>query len=310
MAVAIKQCPGLIVLPARHGEYARVSRSVMERLHQLTPLVEQISIDEAFLDISDLPEDSFSIASLLQATIREELGLPCSLGVAANKLVAKIATDVGKTATPRDRPPNAITIVPPGEEAAFLAPLPVSALWGVGPKTAARLAEFGISTIGELAEYPPLELKRIFGKNGQELASHARGLDDRPVVTSHEIKSISQEVTFARDISDADVLFAALGDLCESCAARLQEAHLRGATIKLKIRWSDFSTHSRQMTLSQPTDQVSQIFAAASQLLKRQWKGQAVRLLGVGLANLSAIPHQFSLWNEIPEEDKTVHAES
>lgn len=309
MAQAIKLCPGLIVLPARHSEYSRVSRQVMERLHRLTPLVEQISIDEAFLDVTGPFADGFIIASSLQATIREELSLPCSLGVATNKLVAKIATDVGKAAHRSQASPKAITVVAPGEEAAFLAPLPVDALWGVGPKTASRLAQLGITTIGELAAFPPAELKRIFGKNGQDLATHARGIDDRPVITSHTIKSVSQEVTFARDTADETTLLTTLNDLCESCAARLNESRLSGSTIKLKIRWPDFSTVSRQTTLSQPTDQAPHIQAAASLLFQRIWKGQAVRLLGVGIGNLVTSPRQFSLWDHLTEEDTLTHAD-
>ncbi|MBI4771414.1 MAG: DNA polymerase IV, partial [Chloroflexi bacterium] len=147
MARAVKLCSGLIIVPSRHKVYSDVSRQVMERLYDLTPLVEQISIDEAFLDVSDLPESGEALARRLQATMRDELRLPCSLGVATNKLVAKIASDVGKAAARTGAPPNAILVVPPGEEAAFLAPLPAAALWGVGPKTATRLAGLGIHTI-------------------------------------------------------------------------------------------------------------------------------------------------------------------
>jgi nucleotidyltransferase/DNA polymerase involved in DNA repair len=229
--------------------------------------------------------------------------------VATNKLVAKIATDVGKAAHRRQGSPNAITVVPAGEEAAFLAPLPVDALWGVGPKTASRLAQLGITTIGELAGYPPVELKRIFGKNGQDLSAHARGIDERPVITSHTIKSVSQEVTFARDIADETSLLTTLNELSESCAARLKDSEVSGSTIKLKIRWPDFSTVSRQTTLSQPTDQASHILAAASLLFKRLWAGQAVRLLGIGVGNLSTSPRQFSLWDHLTEEDTVFHAD-
>ncbi len=151
MARAVKLCPGLLVVPARHGVYSAVSRQVMARLHNLTGLVEQISIDEAFMDVSDLPEPGLVLAQRLQATIREELSLPCSIGVATNKLVAKMATDVGKASRRGGQPPNAIQVVPPGQEAAFLAPLPIQALWGVGPKTAARLNELGVRTVGDLA---------------------------------------------------------------------------------------------------------------------------------------------------------------
>lgn len=299
MGRALKLCPDLLVMPGRFNEYSRISRQVMEYLYRLTPLVEQISIDEAFLEVTELPEEGISIARRLQMSIREELGLPCSLGVASNKMVAKIATDVGKVDSPRNSPPNAITVVPPGEEAAFLKPLPVDALWGVGPKTAARLAELGVQTIGDLAEYPEVELRKMFGKNGIDLAKHARGIDNRPISTSHEVKSISQETTFARDDADKSRMLHTLQKLSNRVAIRLQNSNLSAATIKVKIRWPDFTTITRQMTLTQPTDQESQIFNAALQLFLREWQpGKAVRLLGVGVSSLQQGSRQLSLWDD------------
>ncbi len=206
MAQARRACPGLVIISARHGAYGEISQKVMAQISQLTPLVEQISIDEAFMDVSDLPEEGRVLAERLQATIHRELKLPCSLGVATNKLVAKIATDAGKASRRGTSPPNAITVVPPGEEAAFLAPLPTHALWGVGPKTAKKLAEMGILTIGQLSSQPETLLVSHFGKNGLDLARHPRGIDDSPVVTTHAVKSISQETTFERDISDGTAL--------------------------------------------------------------------------------------------------------
>ena len=151
MSEAVRCCPNLIIVGNARGEYSRMSGRVMAYLHDMSPLVEQISIDEAFLDVSDLPDEAEILARRLQSTICTELDLPCSLGVATNKLVAKIANDVGKVRVRSGDYPNAITVVPPGEEAAFLAPLPVRALWGVGPKTAERLAAWGMNTIGDIA---------------------------------------------------------------------------------------------------------------------------------------------------------------
>lgn len=299
MGRAMKLCPELLVIPGRYNEYSRISKQVMEYLYRLTPLVEQISIDEAFLEVTELPEEGVSIGRRLQTSIRKELGLPCSLGIASNKMVAKIATDVGKIDGPRDSPPNAITVVPPGEEAAFLNPLPVDALWGVGPKTAARLAELGVKTIGDLADYPEVELRKMLGKNGSDLAKHARGIDERPISTSHEVKSISQETTFARDIADKSRLLNTLQKLSSRVASRLQKSELSGSTIKVKIRWPDFTTITRQMTLTQPTDQENQIFNAANQLFLREWQpGKAVRLLGVGVSSLQESSRQLSLWDD------------
>jgi DNA polymerase-4 len=206
MSQALRLCPGLLVISHRHDVYSQISSEVMECISQRSPLVEQISIDEAFIDVSDMPEPGEAVARSLQAEINSRLKLPCSLGIASNKLVAKIATDVGKSAGKRGIPPNAIMVVPLGKEAEFLAPLPVSALWGIGQKTAARLEPLGIKTIGDLALLPESELVALFGKNGFEMSRHARGIDERPVITTHVIKSVSQETTFARDISDPEML--------------------------------------------------------------------------------------------------------
>jgi DNA polymerase IV len=298
MAQAVRACPGLLIVSSRHSDYGVVSKKVMEQICQLTPLVEQVSIDEAFMDISDLPEEGRIISEQLQATINRELQLPCSLGVATNKLVAKIATDVGKAARRGTSPPNAITVVPPGEEAAFLASLPTRALWGVGPKTATRLAEIGILTIGQLASQSEALLSSHFGKNGLDLVRHARGIDDSPVITTHSVKSISQETTFDRDVSDGTALRRTLKALSESVGSRLRQEHLSGGTIRLKLRWSNFTTLSRQATLSQPTDQDRVIFETACTLFDQTWTdGRPVRLLGVGASGLGNATRQLSLWD-------------
>jgi DNA polymerase-4 len=188
----------------------------------------------------------------------------------------------------------------PGAEADFLAPLPADALWGVGPKTAERLYALGIHTIGDIARWPERDLVRRFGKHGQELARHARGLDDRPIVTEHERKSISQETTFVRDVTDAALLRATLQEQAGEVAGVLQRQHLLAATVKIKIRWADFTTLTRQVTLPQPSDDATQLHAAAHALLARVWQGQAVRLIGVGVSGLSEA-RQLGLW-EAPDE--------
>lgn len=310
MARAMRLCPGLLVVPARHGVYSQVSRSVMERLSNLTPLVEQISIDEAFLDVSELPEPGEISAKRLQQTIWDDLGLPCSLGVASNKFLAKTANDVGKAAAHHDGPPSAITMVLPGQEAAFLAPLPVEMLWGVGPKTAERLAELGIRTIGDLARFQEVELRRLFGKAGHEFALRVRGIDDRPIVTTHAVKSISQETTFSKDVVDASILRRTLHSLSESVGKRLRRANLTGATVRLKIRWSDFTTLTRQVTLVDATDQDSQIYSTALRLFEKIWReGQPVRLIGVGVSGLGPPVRQLSLWEHFDEHQSTTASE-
>ena len=297
MSQALRLCPRLLVISHRHDLYSQVSSEVMDCISQRSPLVEQISIDEAFIDVSDLPDPGEAIARSLQAEINARFQLPCSLGIASNKLVAKIANDVGKSTGQRGAPPNAIMVVPFGHEAKFLAPLPVSALWGIGQKTAARLEPLGIKTIGDLADLPESELESLFGKNGLEMSRHARGIDERPLVTSHDIKSISQETTFPRDVSDADTLRRTLFQLSEGVGYRLRKSDLAGSTVKLKIRWPDFTTITRQLTLDYPTSQDGDIFKAASELFLREWKpGKPVRLLGVGMGNLGKPARQMSLW--------------
>ncbi|HEX8993048.1 MAG TPA: DNA polymerase IV, partial [Anaerolineales bacterium] len=259
MARAVRLCPGLIIVPGRHRLYGEVSRDVMARLRLITPAMEQISIDEAFLDITDIGRAPEELARKLQAEIRDELGLPCSIGIASNKLVAKIATEVGKKSGPKGGPPFGLTIVPPGQEARFLAPLPADMLWGVGPKTSARLAQLGINTIGDIARWPENELVQLFGENGRDLAHHAHGLDRRLIVTEHETKSVSQETTFARDVRDDNTLEQTLHEQASEVARSLRKSNLAGMTVKLKIRWPDFTTLTRQTTLAQPTDQADEI---------------------------------------------------
>ncbi len=305
MGKAIRLCPGLIIVSSRHHLYSEVSRQVMGILHEQTPLVEQISIDEAFLDISDLHPEPERFGRGLQARIRDELHLPCSIGIASNKLLAKLATEVGKAlalqrikAEGLVEPPNALTIVGFGEETAFLDPLPADMLWGVGPKTSARLSELGIHTIGDIARWPESELIRMFGENGRDLARHAKGIDDRPIVTEHETKSISQEVTFSKDVRDDKVLEQTVREQSAEVARQLRRNNLAGKTIKLKIRWPDFTTLTRQTTLNDPTDQDEVITRNALDLMRSVRKpNQAVRLIGVGVSGLGAPIRQLGLWD-------------
>ncbi len=301
MARAVRLCPDLLVVPSNFSAYRAASQQVMERLHRLTPLVEQISIDEAFLDVTALGEPGDVLAARLQATIRDDLALSCSLGVATNKLVAKVATDVGKSLVRSGKIPQAICVVPPGDEAAFLAPLPATALWGVGPKTAEKLSELGMHTIGDIAAWPAADLARRFGQHGDDLARRARGIDDRPIVTERATKSISQETTFARDVTDRALLERTLREQASEIAQKLRREDLMGTTIKLKIRWPDFTTPTRQLTLPQPTDEPEVISEAALRLFGQIWTSeQAVRLIGVGVSGLGAPPRQLSLWDVPP----------
>jgi len=319
MSQAVNRCPHLIIVPTTHGAYSAVSRKVMAKLRELTPHVEQLSIDEAFLDVSELAASSEQIARQLQATIRNELGLPCSLGGASNKLVAKIANNVGKAAgkltTNGAAPPNAIQIVPPGREAEFLAPLPCDELWGVGPKTAERLHNMGIQTIGDIAAQPEALLAQRFGKMGAAISRHAKGIDPRPIVTERESKSVSKETTFSQDVHQRERLVATLQTLSEGVSRSLKRQELAGTTVRLKIRWPGFETPTRQLTLSDPTNEVKRIFDASVLLFDRIWPvGRPVRLMGVGVSGFSTNladdgARQMSLW-EVAEEIEAEAAKS
>ncbi|HMN28680.1 MAG TPA: DNA polymerase IV [Caldilineaceae bacterium] len=304
MSQAVRLCPQLLIVPARHSAYRATSEKVMACLRALTPLVEQLSIDEAFLDVTALAATGETLAHTLQARINGELHLSCSLGVASNKLVAKIANTAGKAAAADGRPPNRVTVVPDGDEASFLAPLPADALWGVGPKTAAKLADLGIHTIGELARWPEGDLSRRFGKNGADLAQHARGLDHRPVVTDRESKSISAEITFVRDVDDGAELRRTIQSQAEEVSRSLRAKELFGATVKLKLRWSDFTTLTRQTTLTQATDDAAEIYRAAERLFTASWAGQPVRLIGVGVSGLVTAARQLGLWEQPNEKEE------
>ncbi len=308
MSRALQLCRELLIVPGRHKLYGEYSESVMEKLRDLTPLVEQISIDEAFLDISDIREDPARLALDLQADIRVDLQLPSSIGIASNKLVAKIATEVGKKSSKRkNEPPFGFTVVPAGDEANFLAPLPADMLWGVGPKTFARLTELGIHTIGDIANWPEKELINLFGENGRDLWHHAQGIDNRPIVTEYETKSVSQETTFNVDVRDEQTLEKTLREQSKDVARQLRKNDLAGKTVKLKIRWSDFTTLSRQTTLPTSTDNEDEIFHAAVKLMKIVRKpNQAVRLIGVGVSGIGAPVRQLSLWDEGGEKSRKV----
>lgn len=302
---ALRLCPNLILISSNFGDYHAKSHEVMEIVRQLSGLVEQVSVDEAFVDVTDLPEDGEKIARALQEKVRAQTGLPCSIGVASNKLVAKIATDTGKARNKGESYPRAILVVPPGREAEFLAPLPAKAMWGVGPKMEASLAEMGLHTIGEVAACPEEVLVCKFGKYGAELHLHAKGIDDRPVTVEYEAKSISQEVTFSKDTADLVFLRRKVKELSSKVGYRMRCEGVCARVIRLKLRWSDFSTHTRQTALSQPTDQDGVIAETAEALLMKLWQNdRPVRLVGVGGANLVERAHQMTLWDTPSEKER------
>jgi DNA polymerase-4 len=296
-AQALKRCPELVIISSNHGNYSDHSEKVMGLLRESAPVVEQISIDEAFLDVSDTPEDGEQLARDLQRTIKDQFGLPTSWGIATSKLVAKIACEVGK--------PGGLVVVPAGMEIDFLAPLPVEMLWGVGPKTRERLLGLGISTIGGISSISEDRLVKLFGERGPDLAEKARGVDPRPVSTSLRRRSISSERTFPEDLDDEAELRRNILSISEGLGRRLRKKGLAGTTVRVKIRWPDFETITRQIRLPQPTDQDSEIFEAANELFSKAWRRRRkVRLIGVGVSDLGKPVRQLQLFDSSWQEDE------
>ena len=281
LRTAAALCPGGVFVPVQGAKYQVVSRQVMAILRRFTPQVEPVSIDEAFLDVTGsqaLFGDGESIGRQIRAAIREEVGLTASVGVATTKLVAKVASDLRK--------PDALVVVPPGQEADFLAPLPITRLWGVGARTAESLREFGVTTIGDLAALERAVLERRFGKLGAALTARARGVDPDPVSDRAPAKSIGHEHTFDVDTSDREVIERSLLAMAEGVAGRLRASGVKAATVTVKIRDSSFRTITRQRTLAEPTDLTEPIWRAALELARPEVRAIRVRLLGVTASNL------------------------
>jgi DNA polymerase IV len=291
-------CPSGIFVPVDGRKYAAVSRQVMAILRRFTPAVEPVSIDEAFLDVAGTeglfgpPE---AVARAIKAAVRDELELTVSVGVAASKLVAKIASDLRK--------PDGLVVVPAGDEAAFLAPLPIVRLWGVGRASRAVLAEYGVTTIGDLQALPDDLLLRRFGNQGPVLAARARGIDGSPVSAGEAAKSVSHEHTFDVDTKDLETIERTLLALSEGVAGRLRAGRVKAGTIGVKVRDSDFTTITRQRRLAQPTDLTETIWQTALALARPEVRGIRVRLLGVAATQLTE-PQQLSLFGDGDERQR------
>ncbi len=307
MIQALRKFPALITVRSHYKDYVEYSRQVMDLIKQLTPLVEQISIDEAFLDVTDLPQEASQIAKELQQKIYDTLGLPCSIGVASNKLMAKIATNIGKSRHKEPTSPMAILCIPPGTEKEFLAPLPIEEMWGIGPKSAEKFKILGIEKIGDILNHPLPWLQQHFGKFAGDLMERAQGIDERPVADYEGVKSVSNEVTFFEDLGDQKLLLRTIRGISEKVGERLRRKGLSGKTVRVKIRWPDFETITRQVTLAQPTDQDKVIFQTASELFLQEWKpGKKIRLIGVGVAQICDAYQQLSLLDHSYEKEKNL----
>lgn len=297
---AWKLCPHGVFLRGRMASYARESKRIMEILSRFTPLVEPISIDEAFLDVRGCERlfgTPVEIARCIQQTVQAETGLSCSVGVAANKFLAKLASDLDK--------PGGLTVIRPDQVEQILHPLPIEKLWGVGAKTAAKLRRMGIETVGQLARLDRQLLTAALGKLGDHVWHLARGRDVRPVELTREVKSLSRETTFAVDIHSRDRLNAVVLELAEDVARRLREQGLRGETVTLKLRYGNFQTVTRQGPLPAATCLTMPLYAKAMELLdKIPLEGRGVRLVGLGVSRLveGAVGRQVSLFEPDKEQ--------
>jgi DNA polymerase-4 len=303
---AWKLCPQGVYVRPDMQKYARVSTRVMNILAEFTDMLEPLSIDEAFLDVTGSTElfgSGPEIARKIKRRIQEELQLTASVGVAANKFVAKVASDLKK--------PDGLVLVEPGGEKEFLAPLPVGRLWGVGPKTEAYLKKIGLERIGQLASLGQGDLISRLGKSGAHLWQLAQGIDDRPVLPGEEFKSIGHEITFEHDTTDLALLHRTLLDLTERVAYRLRTQGVRARTITIKYREADFSTYTRRASLNEPADTSEKILPMATKLLNGLIReGVPVRLIGVYAGNLEtrAAGNQMSLFNQAPQKDRKLAA--
>ncbi|NQW21991.1 MAG: DNA polymerase IV [SAR202 cluster bacterium] len=281
MRTAIHRCPQGIIVPPRFTRYREMSRKVMAIFRDLTDLVEPISMDEAYLDVTAVVEAGqkpLAIAIDLKNRIAEETGLTLSVGVGTCKSVTKIGSDLDK--------PDGLVVVQPGDEAEFLAPLAVNKLWGIGPKTAERLHREGVETIGQLAEQPLEWFARMFGQRAIGVRDKAMGRDDEPVHTERVAKSLSSETTFTSDIGDAAELRAVVERKAVDVAHQLERKDLKGRTVTVKLRLSDFTTFTRQATLPYQTNAEEPIKETAWALLSAELEpGRTFRLLGVGVTN-------------------------
>jgi DNA polymerase-4 len=295
MAQAMRRCSGLVVVPPDHSAYSEASRQVMAIFRSVTPEVEPLSLDEAFLDVSGALRRLGSpqrIAEGIRARIAAEEGLPCSIGVAPTKFIAKLASSHAK--------PDGLLVVPRESVLAFLHPLPIGALWGVGERTEEALARLGLRTIGDIAATDVSTLVHAVGKaSGTHLHALANGEDPRRVVPDEPDRSIGSEETFARDLTDRDDILRELLRLSERCAERLRASGQVGRTVAIKVRYSDFRTYTRSHTLVEPTDVAKTIYDTAVHLYDAMGiAGTPLRLVGVRAENLARsteLPEQLSL---------------
>ena len=304
MVAARKQCPTLVVIPSNHTLYEETSVQVFDVLRSFTPMVEGLSLDEAFLDVSGLHRhfsSTVEIGEAIRQRIRTGLGLPASVGIASTKFVAKLASEAAK--------PDGLRHIPKDETIPFLHALPVRALWGVGEATHASLEAMGVETVGDLAQLPRGTLEKRLGvSNGSNLSALAHGEDPRPVTPAHDTKSVSVSETYEKDLTLPEEIDTELARLCDRLAFRVRRAGLQGRTIGLSVRYSDFVTITRHQTLTHPTNTSRQIWLAVQQLKENVNWDRPIRLLGVSVATFADLdePVQLSVdtasrWDDLAE---------
>ncbi len=290
---ARRLCPQAVFVPVHFSRYVDTSRRFMDLLKTMATLIEPLGLDEAYLDVSDAVRDidaAYSLALELKRRVHDELGLVASVGAASCKIVAKVASDHEK--------PDGLVVVPPGDEALFLAPLDVKKLPGVGQKTSENLIELGVQTIGELAALPSEIMQRRFGRYGETLLLHARGIDDSAVAPRGEPKSFSRENTFSRDTRDMAELHATLRTMCAEVSEDLRRHRKRAKTVTLKLRYEDFHTVTRQVTLKVETLDSHELFDAGVELLRMlmSMERRRIRLIGVRASRLSGPERQLDMF--------------
>lgn len=282
LRTAYKLCPDAIFLPVDYEEYSRVSEAVKSILREFSPIIEDVGIDEAFLDISTIDRPSEEIAREIKKRIKDETSLTCSIGIAPNKLLAKMASDMQK--------PDGLTIIVEDDIPRRIWPLSVRKLWGVGPKTEAYLKEMGIQTVGDLASLSLDKLIEEFGQSyGSYLYEASRGIDESSLVTHWEPKSISRETTFQRDVDNWQVIAKTLVELIKEVVINMKEEGRQGRTVTLKIRFKDFKTYTKAKTLNRHTDSEEEIRKAAFDCLGRLELKRKVRLIGVRVSHLKKV---------------------
>jgi DNA polymerase-4 len=301
-AIAIRHCPRLVVVPPSHAKYGEVSTRVFSTFRSITPLVEGLSLDEAFLDVGGLRrhyESPVAVADDVRSRLRAELGLPASVGIAAIKFVAKLASEAAK--------PDGVRLVRSKEQTLFLDDLPVTAMWGVGPATHAALTRLGVETVGDIASLPLTALVGAVGPSaGRHLHDLANGIDPRAVVPDSEAKSVSVEETYEHDLDSLALIETALLSHAQRLSSRLRRAGLRGRTITLKLRYADFTTITRSHTSGSGVDGARQLYRIATELLATRDRPDPVRLLGLGAGSLESAdaPQQLDIagdvrWDEV-----------